>query len=209
MSQQLIKRFQEAKEQLLEFLYELYQQEARLWGTTIETLATGEERVLEDTNHLLYLYAHGNHDTLESMLEQKELKDFLTDLKALKKDFQQLKKQVKERNELKNLISSYSIKLVDERNYLKLQKIFLLEKQLHLVLERQDEELSTLLKDTKALNISTEHEKKEHFLGSLKRLRSILAGHLDHHELWEEERQGYSNTSNIITALIREIREDV
>lgn len=188
------------QEKLLHYLEELKALESKLWGFTIQQLVSGEEEVLENTNHLIYKLQNKNHQELKEELKNKEIEEFLEHIKELKEDFTYLKKKVHQENVLKNLITNYTIKLVDKKTYPKLQEIFLLEKQLNEVLEVQEEAFNILLKDVNQIKLK-EFEKEELFIETLKKIRNILAGHMDHHDLWEEERQGFSNTSNIILSL--------
>lgn len=199
--------FEISKKNLLKHLKELKALESKLWGVTINHLSSGEEVVLEDTNHLIYYISSEKHDELSKILEMKEIEDFLSDIRNLKSDFVYLKKQIKEKDKLKNLISSFTIKLVDEKNYDRLEDIFLLEKQLYDVIERQDEELSNFMENISKIKVDMNSKKVDAFMDSLVNIRKILAGHMDHHDLWEEERMGFSNTSNILHSLIKIVQE--
>ncbi len=202
-----VQTHKERKKSLLEYLEKLQQTEARLWGVTIKTVSNSEDRVLEDTNHLIYLI-NNDKSKLKKILNSKDVKTFRRDLKNLREDFLFLKRQIKRKDALKNLISNYTIKLVNEENYPKLENIFLLEKQLHEVIDKQNIELSEILKEVSSIKIP-ENSKVDIFISSLLLLRKILSGHMDHHSLWEEEMQGYSNTSNIIHAIIKEVNSDI
>jgi hypothetical protein len=192
------------KEKLLAFLNELKVLEARLWGVILSDVRTEEENFLEDTNHIIHMLNNKKMAEVNLILRNKTLRDFKKDLDQLRKDFQNLRTQIRKRDMLKNLISSYTIKLVSPENYNKLESIFLLEKQLNDVLDRQDEDLFYLYHNVKKVRVLENDEKKlDIFKESLKKLRDVLAGHLDHHEMWEEERMGYSNTSNILHELIK------
>jgi hypothetical protein len=200
-----VQTHEEKKKSLLLFLENLKQLESKLWGVTIQNLSNGEEVVLEDANHLIYLISRDNTESLKKVLKSKEIKEFTKDIENLREDFLILKKQIKRKENLKNLISNYSIRLVSEENYSKLEKVFLLEKQLNEVIAKQDEELNNLLKNISQIKFPIENKEKL-FLDSLVKMRKILSGHMDHHSLWEEEKQGFSNTSNIISSLIKEVK---
>lgn len=202
------KRLDYEKNKILDYLYKLKKLEAKLWGVIIRDISYTEEKVLEDTNHLVYLYSTGKKESLNKILQKKEYKEFLKDLISLKKDFIILKKEIREKEKLKLLVSNFTIKLVDSKNYLKFKDVFLLEKVLYDVLDRQDEELNVLLNDISKMKIESEN-KIDAFLESLKNIRTILSGHLDHHELFEDERFGYSNTSNILHELIKVFKKDI
>lgn len=199
---------EEKKAALLKYLENLKNLESRLWGVTIKTISNGEDRVLEDANHLIYLISRNKHDTLKKILKTKSINDFIKNIKNLREDFWVLRKQIKQKNHLRNLISNYTIKLVNEENYIKLEKIFLLEKQLHEVIEKQEDEINRILVEVNTIKAPQE-TKIETYISALINLRTILSGHMDHHSLWEEERYGYSNTSNILHALIKEVKEDI
>ena len=196
------------QELLVSYLYELQHLEARLWGVIIKELENGEEMVLEDANHLIYLAKH-DVDELEEFLKKKEVQDFLKDLKDLREDFLYLKKKIKEKDKLKTLVNSYTLKLVNKKSYPHLEEVFLLEKQLNQVIEVQDKELMQLIVDISHLEDVSEDEKIQAFIDGLKRIRETLSGHLEHHDLWEKEREEYSNTSNIIHALIVRIKNSL
>ncbi len=195
------------KAKLLDYLEQLKVLETKLWGVTIKHLADGEEQVLEDVNHLIYLFSHGKKTELKKILDSKNVKEFLDDLRNLKSDFLVLKKEVMKKEKLKMMVGNFTIKLVDHKNFSKLEEIFLLEKQLYDVIDKQEEELNALIGHVSAIKVDITERKSDVFLGSLNKLRRILAGHMDHHALWDEERQGYSNTSNIIHSLQKSVRE--
>jgi hypothetical protein len=197
------------KKKLLDFLQELRVLEAKLWGVSLEKLETDEEVVIEDTNHIIHALLHKHDKDFHEFLLSKKYKEFVAEVEDLRKEFMVLKKNVERRDTLKNLISKYTIQLVDPSNYAKLEKIFLLEKQLYSVLDTQEEAFVLLLKELKGIKIITDAHKLDIFMQSLKSLRDVLAGHLDHHDLWKEERSGYSNTSNIIHSLIDIVNSDV
>ena len=196
------------QKELLNFLNELKQIESKLWGVTLNQLVSGEEEILEDTNHLIYKLQHTPHFELKEFLKDKDFEEFNKHIKNLKEDFLFLKKKVNEQNKLKNLITSFTLKLVDKKTYPKLEEIFLLEKQLQELLESQELGFEEILKDINNFKLKDNQIQKEDiFLETLKDIRKLLAGHLDHHSLWEEERQGFSNTSNILSSLTKLIKE--
>ncbi len=197
------------KERILNYLYKLKTLEAKLWGIILKDISHEEEKVLEDTNHLIYLYSTGKNEKLVKILKGKNLNSFLKDLNKLKKDFLILKKEIKEKERLKFFVSNFTIKLVDSKNYMKFKDVFLLEKILYDVLDKQDEDLNLMLKDISKIKIHTEEMKFELFMESLKGIRTILSGHLDHHDLFEEEREGFSNISNILHELIKIFKKDL
>lgn len=199
---------EERKESLLKYLENLQKLESKLWGITIKTISNGEDRVLEDTNHLIYLISRNKADNLNKILKTKNLKEFAKDIKNLREDFLVLKRQIKQKNHLRNLISNYTIRLVSEENYAKLETIFLLEKQLHEVIEKQEEEINRILIEVHNIKLPID-KRIDSFITSLIKMRGVLSGHMDHHALWEEERYGYSNTSNILHSLIKEVKEDI
>ena len=202
-------KLEREKEKILEYLKELKKLEAKLWGADVKTLKDGEEQVLEDTNHLIHMISKGKHTTLKKVLERKDVKNFIEDLEEFKKDFNLLKKELREKERLKLLISNFTIKLVDAQNYNKFRDVFLIEKKLYEVLDRQDEEFSILFKDLSKVKVNTSEEKLEVFLNSLKKIREILGGHLDNYKYFEEDRVSYSNTSNLIFELIKIFNQDL
>lgn len=191
------------KEKILHYLLTLKNVEAKLWGIIIKDISHDEERVLEDTNHLIYLYSRGKTNDLKKILDSKNYKDFLHELEKLRKIFLILKKEIREKEKLKYLISNFTIKLVDSKNYDKFKDVFLLERVLYEVLDKQDEDLIFLFDDLNKLKITSDDMKFDLFIKTLKNIRSILSGHIDHHYLFEEERYGYSNTSNVLYELIK------
>ncbi len=186
--------------ELLDFLKDLQALESKLWGVMVVEVQTGEEKIVEDVNHLVYALNTKSEHEMGEFLHSRDFAVFKKDLENMRKDFLALRNKIKKRETLKNLITAYTIKLVDEQNYMRLEKIFLLEKQLNDVIDKQDEEFLKIISDVKTLKFG-EHDRVQKFLDTLKQLRSVLGGHLDHHDLWEEERQGYSNVSNIVHSL--------
>jgi hypothetical protein len=192
---------------LLLFLEELKTHEAKLWGVTLNRIKSDEEGALEDSHHLIYLLQHSNQYTLKQILKLKETRDLLKDLKDIKEDFLHLKKQILHKGNLKSFISEFTLRCSSSDNINSLSSIIVLEKQLYEVLEKQDDEMQTLFEEIDALKIRKhDNDTIDYFITALKRIRTILAGHLDHHEFWEEERKGYSNISNIIHSLIKKVK---
>ncbi len=200
-------RTKNPKEALLIFLKDLQRHESKLWGILITDLKNQEEIALEDTNHLIYLLNSQDKPTLKKIIKLKETKELLNDLNLIREDFLNLKKQIMHKERLKNLISEFTIKCVDEPGKINsLEKIFLLEKQLYDVLLRQDDELREFFEEINSLRIKKHDDDTiEYFIEALKRIRNLLAGHLDYHEFWDEERRGYSNISNILHSLVKEV----
>ncbi len=196
------------KENLLIYLKTLKELESKLWGITLVNVSHDEDKLLEDANHLIQVFSKNNIHDLKKIYSFKEVKEFISEISKLREDFVYLKKQIKESERLKNLITEYTIKLVSERNFSKLEKIFILEKQLYDVIEVQDKNFSELFADISKIRNISDETKIEIFMESLKRTRGILAGHMDFHALWEEERTGFSNTSNIIHSLIKTVSDE-
>ena len=196
---------------LISYLNELKRLEANLWGVNIIQLKNTNEEVLEDTNHLIYLISKekNQYEKLKTILIKKEFKEFKNDILKLKIDFSYLKKKIKEKNKLKNMISNFTIKVVEPKNYSKMKNIFLLEKKLYEIIEEQDLELEKLFTEINKIKFSNKEEKINQFILNLRKIRTILAGHQDLHHLWNKERIGYSVTSNIIHELIRTIKENI
>lgn len=203
------KSLEEERDALLDYLSELEKLEAKLWGVTITKIKDDEEHIIEDINHLIYRYSHTSKNSIKNVLKSKSVHEFLQDLETLKYDFNLLKKSIKEKNKLKNYLTIYTVKMIDSSNYIKMKNVFLLEKQLHEVIDWQEKNLNELFSNFSKFRITTNKIKEEGFLEILKELRSILGGHLDHHELWEEEREGYSNISNILHSLKKSIRNSL
>lgn len=202
-------KLEREKERILEYLKELQGIEAKLWGVIVTDLKNGEEIVLEDSNHLIYMIGNNKHDDLNRVLKLKDVKDFLEDVEAIKRDFGILKKELREKEKLKLLISNFTIKLVDANNYDKFKSVFILERKLYDVLDKQDDELEILIRDLSRIKVETREEKIEAFITSLKKIRDILSGHLDNYKYFEEDRYQYSNTSNLIHELIKVFRQDI
>jgi len=202
------KIYRTPKENLLIYLKTLKELESKLWGITLVNVSHDEDKLLEDANHLIQVFSKNNIHDLKKIYSFKEVKEFISEISKLREDFVYLKKQIKESDRLKNLITEYTIKLVSERNFSKLEKIFILEKQLYDVIEVQDRNFSELFADISKIKNISDETKIEIFMESLKRTRGILAGHMDFHSLWEEERTGFSNTSNIIHSLIKTVSDE-
>ncbi len=195
------------KEVLLSFLEELQKHESKLWGVTLNQIKSDEEEALEDSHHLIYLLQHKHKLSLKKILFLKETKDLLQDLKEIRDDFLHLKKQILYKGDLKSLISEFTLRCSNQNFMKEFNEILLLEKQLYEVLERQDDELKELFEEIDSLRIKKRDDATvEYFIDALKRIRTILAGHLDHHEFWEDERKGFSNISNILHELLKKVK---
>lgn len=197
------------KNKIIEYLEDLQSKEAKLWGVIITDIKNQEDELVEDTSHLIHLINSKKHSTLKQILAKKDGKNFLKDLTEIRKDFLALKKAIRDQDKLKLLISNFTIKLVDSANYEKFKLVFLLERDLYEVLDRQELELNRILMDVSRLKIETENQKVEIFMETLKDLRDILAGHLDNFKYFEEDRLGFSNTSNLIHELIKIFEQDI
>jgi hypothetical protein len=200
---------EDIKKKLLSFLYELKSLEARLWGINLKETLNQIEDIVEDTNHLIYLLSRSNNLSYEKILEIKELNEIKKELKILKKDFNYLKQKIEKNNKLKKLISEFSIKMLNETNYNKFKEIFLLEKYLYLVLEKQEEDLNEITDRISKLKISgkIDNLSKERLIYNLKLLREVLSDPLDLNKEFEEERRCYSVVSNIIHKIIKLVKE--
>lgn len=203
------KKIKKEKDKILQYLYELKHIEANLWGVNIVNLKNGEEETLEDTNHLIYLIANRDQKNLTKILKLKSTKDFFDNLNNIRNDFKILKRKILKKDKLKLLISNFTIKLVDFKNYNKFKEVFLYERMLYEVLDKQDEDFATLMKDISNMKINPNEDKIEIFVDSLKKIRNILSGHIEFCELFEDERNGYSNVSNIILGLIKIFETDI
>jgi len=198
--------FEDILKDLSKFLNDLKILEASFWGVNITQIKNDEDKIIEDTNHLIYLISRDENNKLTKILKNNDVKDFFKSLNKLNADFKYLKKKVNKRDKLKNLITKLSIKLVDKNHFKDLENIFILEKQLYNVLDRQDVEFNNILFETSKLKFdSLDDLKVDTFIEILKNIRKVLGGHLEHHKLWEEERFGFSNTSNIIYSLIKNV----
>ncbi len=204
------KKIIDKKQEILNYLNDLKAQEARLWGVLVNDISAGEEKNLANSNHLIYLLNHKKPENLSNLLKLKDVKNFLSDILELRKDFLLLKKNIKHKDRLKLLISNFTIQLVSANNYDKFKDVFLVEKQLYEVLDRQEKDFDELIKDIGKIGyIKNDEQKVETFILYLKDLRRLLAGHLDNLKYFEEERFHYSNTSNIIDKLIKIFQQDV
>jgi hypothetical protein len=195
-------------EKLYCYLKDLIALERKIHGITIVDLKSHEEQVLEDTHHVLVLLRKKKKTELKKILKEKDVVDVLSELQKIREDFLYLKKQIQKKEYLKHLISEFTLKCINPENYLLLEKIFTLEKQLFIVLERQDKELEEFYKELHLLRIKkNKDDTVAYFISSLERIRKILAGHLDHHELWEEERSDFSNITHILYSLLSEVKK--
>ncbi len=195
------------REQLLDFLCELEELEAQLWGVTLKEIEHEEENVVEDTNHFIYVLIHNSEENVKKVLEKKGFSEFKKHVLELRQSLAVLIKKVRKRRLLTHYISEFTIVLSDPSIFDKLEKIFLLEKQLYDVLRHQEDDFEIFINEIKKMKIEEKDQKKDLLLEKLKDIRAILSGHLDHHDLWEDERQGYSNTSNIIYSLKKVVNE--
>lgn len=197
------------KEDLLSFLEKLKKLESRLWGVLINDFSSQEEIVLEGSNHLIYLLGREKHADVENILVQKDFQEFIVDMEKLKEEVSLINKLVKEEGKLRDLISQFSIRLVGNRNYNDLEELFVLESQLLQILELQELQLEAMIHEIRSLKVTFDPKLKVEILKDyLVRTREVLAGHMEHHKFWEEERQGFSNTSNIISAIIKIVKNN-
>lgn len=177
-------------------------QESKLWGTQLVRLKNSQEDTLEEVNHIIYKYQNLDEKEMRNYLKSKEIDEFTNEVIHIYEEFKELKKQINRQEVFKNTITSLTLLLMNEETYSYFEDIFLLEKQLQEVLLWQENEFKQLFKvsselkhfENQDLKVDTIYEKLTH-------LRTILAGNLDHHELWEDEMQGFSNCSNILHAL--------
>jgi len=195
------------KIELRDYLEKLQILESRLWKVTINDIASNEDNILEDTNHLIYLINHRKENDTKVKLRVKEVSEFLEEIKSLQGQFTFLKNMVRSEDRLRRLISEFSVRLVNKENYDALREVFILESQLYDVLEVQDNSLRHLIYSYGKIKFDEGDRKVDIFLDTLYKLREILAGHMEFHTLWEEERSGYSNASNIISSLIKKVKD--
>ncbi|MFP4402046.1 MAG: hypothetical protein ACLFPL_02345 [Candidatus Nanoarchaeia archaeon] len=193
-------------EQLFKDMYKclnlFINQEAKLWGAQLVTLKNTQEDVLEEANHIIYKFQHTNEEEFKEYLKSKEVEEFIQEVLHIHEEFKELKKQINRQEVFKNTITSLTLLLMNEEIYSYFEDIFLLEKQLQEVLLWQENEFKELFKTSNELkHFDDKQLKAETIYGKLTHLRTILAGNLDHHELWEDEMQGFSNCSNILHAL--------
>lgn len=196
------------KDDLLEYLIKLRSLESQIFGITLNDTCHEEEILLEDANHLIYLINSRKKQELKTILTTKDTKDFLIDLQKIQNSFHDLKNMIRKEDRLRKLIAAYSIRLLKNNKFDKLRNLLELESQLNDILDIQDQELSSLITSITKIKFS-EKKKLDLFVKTLKDLREILGGHMEHHKLWEEERMGYSNASNIINSLIKEVKEEI
>ena len=175
--------------------------EAQLWGIKLNKLTHEQELALEDINHLIYKFQHSNHSGMKKYLKSKEFEHTISEIILIYEDFKDLKKQINRKEIFKNTLNSLTLLLMNEETYQLFEDLFLLEKQLQEVLLWQEEEFKELFKNSKELKHLTEDERVEHLYDNIRVIREILAGNLDHHGLWENEMQGYSNCSNILHSI--------
>ena len=178
-------------------------QEAKLWGVELKELKNNQENVLEEVNHLIYKFQNTNSNDMKKYLESKEFDEIEKELKIIHEELKHLKKLINRQEVFKNTLTSLTLLLVNEDTYELFEDIFLLEKQLQEVLIWQEEEFKQIFNTSKNLKIQevNSQTKSELLYNQLIEVRKILAGNLDHHDLWEDEMQGFSNCSNILHAL--------
>ena len=178
-------------------------QEAKLWGVELKELKHNQEDVLEEVNHLIYKFLNTPPQDMKKYLKSKEFNEIEKELKIIHEELKHLKKLINRQEVFKNTLTSLTLLLVNEDTYELFEDIFLLEKQLQEVLIWQEEEFKQIFVNSKELKIKSidEHTKAEIMYEQLINVRKILAGNLDHHDLWEDEMQGFSNCSNILHAL--------
>ncbi|MCA9495632.1 MAG: hypothetical protein KC589_01715, partial [Nanoarchaeota archaeon] len=70
------KKILQTKDSLLKYLKSLKELEAKLWGIDLIHLSEGEERVLEDANHLVYLVSRDEYSKLKDILDLKDTNNF-------------------------------------------------------------------------------------------------------------------------------------
>ncbi|MCH8519846.1 MAG: hypothetical protein LAT82_03780 [Nanoarchaeota archaeon] len=178
-------------------------QEARLWGVELKELKNNQEEALEEINHLIYKFQNTPPEKMKLYLKSKNFNDIEKELKIIHEELKHLKKLINRQEVFKNTLTSLTLLLVNEDTYELFEDIFLLEKQLQEVLIWQEEEFKQIFTTSKDLKIQEidSNTKSELFYNQLVEVRRILAGNLDHHDLWEDEMQGFSNCSNILHAL--------
>ena len=195
---------------LCNFLQELLIIERKIHGVTLLQIKNGEEEGIENANHLLVLLKKHPKKSLKKVLKEKDVIDFLDELTQIRSDFLYLKKQITKKDKLKQLIAEFTLKCIDPKNFKLLEKIFKLEKQLFQVLERQDQELEIFFKELGLLRIKKNPDDTlDYFIDAVSKIRGILAGHLDYHELWEEEKSDFSNLTHILYSLQTEVKKQL
>ncbi|MFT4244821.1 MAG: hypothetical protein ACMXYB_05200 [Candidatus Woesearchaeota archaeon] len=178
-------------------------QEAKLWGVELKELKHNQEDVLEEVSHLIHKFLNTPPENMKQYLKSKEFKEIDKELKIIHEELKHLKKLINRQEVFKNTLTSLTLLLVNEDTYELFEDIFLLEKQLQEVLIWQEEEFKEIFTNSKELKIKSidEQSKAELMYKQLIDVRKILAGNLDHHNLWKDEMQGFSNCSNILHAL--------
>ena len=178
------------------------EQEAKLWGVQLKELKHEQEDTLEDINHIIHKFQNKSEHDMKKILKDKEVDEILNELLQIHEDLKVLKKLINRQEVFKNTLTSLTLLLVNEETYQHFEDIFLLEKQLQQVLIWQEEEFKIIFKNSTQLkNIQNEDHRADTLYEYLIDMRNVLAGNLDHHELWEDEMQGFSNCSNILHAL--------
>lgn len=183
-------------------------QESKLWGTQLQHLKNQQEDTLEDINHIVYKFQSLDEKALKEMLKSKDVEDVISELLNVYEEIKHLKKLINRQEVFKNTLNSLTLLLVNEETYQYFEDIFLLEKQLQQVIIWQEEEFKQLFKDSQDIkNAKDLNFKSELLYQKLIQMRQILAGNLDHHDLWRDEMQGFSNCSNILHALKAKIMQ--
>lgn len=178
------------------------EQESKLWGSQLQHLKNQQEDTLEDINHIIYKFQKLDQNSMKEFLKSKEVEDVIKELLEIYEEIKYLKKLINRQEVFKNTLNSLTLLLVSEETYQHFEDIFLLEKQLQQVLIWQEEEFKQLFKNSHEIKNANNLEVKADLLyNKLVEMRQILAGNLDHHELWRDEMQGFSNCSNILHAL--------
>ena len=175
--------------------------EAQLWGVQIKELMHEQEQALEDVNHLIHKFQKMDNSEMKKYLKSKELHETVKEIVVIYEDFKHLKKQINRKEVFKNTLNSLTLLIINEENYQLFEEIFLLEKQLQEVLFWQEEEFQALFKYSKELKHLSDDDQSDHLYENIRKVREILAGNLDHHDLWESEMYGYSNCSNILHSI--------
>ena len=175
--------------------------ESQLWGIQLKQLIHEQEETLEEVNHIIYKFNSLNEEEMKDYLKSKEVEHVFTQIAIIFEDFRHLKKQITRKEVFKNTLNSLTLLLMSEETYQLFEDIFLFEKQLQEVLLWQEEEFKSLFQHTKDLKNLSDSEKSDHLYENIRKIREILAGNLDHHQLWESEMQGFSNCSNILHSI--------
>lgn len=178
------------------------EQESKLWGTQLQHLKNQQEDTLEDINHIIHKFQKLDEESMKEVLKSKEVEEVIRELLEVYEEIKYLKKLINRQEVFKNTLNSLTLLLVSEETYQHFEDIFLLEKQLQQVLIWQEEEFKQLFKGSQDIkNAKNLDTKADMLYTKLIDMRKILAGNLDHHELWRDEMQGFSNCSNILHAL--------